>query len=75
MKCGESFFPKGKKWGDTWQEEEGPQNIKWTLMKITTLGVRPRCMVEFESIPVVFLPLCVVEEKHCFPWMTYCLLT
>lgn len=66
MKCGESIFPKGKKWGDTLQEEEGPQSIKWTLMKIMTLGVRLRVMVEFGSIPGVFLPLCVVEERHCF---------
>lgn len=56
-------------WGGTWQEEEGPQNIKWTLIKITALGVSPGCMVEFGSIPGVFLPLCVVEEKHRFPWM------
>lgn len=52
MKCGESIFPKEKRWGDTWQKEgkERPQDVKWTLMKITTLGGSPSLMVEFGSV-------------------------
>lgn len=53
MKCRESIFPKEKRWGDIWQkEDEGkPQSIKWTLMKVTTLGVNPNLVVEFGSVP------------------------
>lgn len=65
MKCGQSVFSKAKQWVDTWQEEEGPPNVKWALMKIATLGVNPRVTVEFGFIVDVFLPLCVVEERHC----------
>lgn len=66
MKCGESIFPKGKKWGGTWREDMGPQNMKWTLMKITTLGVRPGCMVGFGSIPGVFLPCVWLRTEALF---------
>lgn len=53
MKCGENIFPKEKMRGDTWQKEdkERPQNIKWTLIKIMTLGVSPSLMVKFGSVP------------------------
>lgn len=53
MKCGESIFPKEKRWGDIWQkEDEGrPRNIKCTLMKVTTLGVNPSLVVKFGSVP------------------------
>lgn len=61
LNVGESVIPKGEKSGETLDK-------KWTLMKMT--GCKPRCMVEFGSVPGVVLPRCVDEEERCFSWMT-----